>query len=79
MHNFYFIIDEVITTGRTGTSLYTLQMPKVFVDRVMYIALGKWLGMGAFLCFMENVKKVDFGRGETTGTNYNKASAAQGN
>eukprot|EP00957_Ditylum_brightwellii_P149588 11390985-Ditylum_brightwellii.AAC.1 len=25
---------------------------------------------------MENVDNVDFGRGETTGTNFNKASAA---
>ena len=62
--------------GRTGTILYTLQMPKAFIDRVMYIALGKWLGMGTVLCFMENVDNVDFGRGETTGTNYNEAFAA---
>eukprot|EP00957_Ditylum_brightwellii_P028489 2150886-Ditylum_brightwellii.AAC.1 len=41
----------------------------------MYIALGKWLGMGVVLCFMENVENVDFGRGEMTGTNYNKAFA----
>eukprot|EP00957_Ditylum_brightwellii_P128608 9810470-Ditylum_brightwellii.AAC.1 len=39
MHDFYFIIDEIITTGRTGTILYTLQMPKAFIDRVMYVAL----------------------------------------
>ena len=51
-------------------------MPKAFIDRVMYIALGKWLGMGAVLCFMENVENVDFGRGETTGTSYNKDFAA---
>eukprot|EP00957_Ditylum_brightwellii_P132441 10099335-Ditylum_brightwellii.AAC.1 len=38
MHNFYFIIDEIITAGRTGTILYTLLMPKAFIDRVMYIA-----------------------------------------
>eukprot|EP00957_Ditylum_brightwellii_P076060 5780986-Ditylum_brightwellii.AAC.1 len=42
----------------------------------MYIALVKWLGMGAVLCFMNNVENVDFGRGETTGTNFNKAFAA---
>ena len=42
----------------------------------MYIALGKWLCMGAVLCFMEIFENVDFGRGETTGTNYNEASAA---
>eukprot|EP00957_Ditylum_brightwellii_P183705 13992503-Ditylum_brightwellii.AAC.1 len=34
-------------------------MPKTFIDRVMYIVL----------------ENVDFGRGETTRTNYNKASA----
>eukprot|EP00957_Ditylum_brightwellii_P118726 9055393-Ditylum_brightwellii.AAC.1 len=51
-------------------------MPKAFIDRVMYIALGTWLGMGDVLCFMKNVKNADYGRGETTGTNYNKAFAA---
>eukprot|EP00957_Ditylum_brightwellii_P200492 15284429-Ditylum_brightwellii.AAC.1 len=71
MHDFYFIIDETITAGRTGIILYTLQMPKAFIDRVMYIALGKWLDIGAVLCFMKNVENVDFGRGETTGINYN--------
>eukprot|EP00957_Ditylum_brightwellii_P137225 10462686-Ditylum_brightwellii.AAC.1 len=62
MHDFYFIVDEIITAGRTGRVLYTFQMSKAFIDRVMYIALGKWLGMGAVLCFMENVENVDFGR-----------------
>eukprot|EP00957_Ditylum_brightwellii_P000899 71860-Ditylum_brightwellii.AAC.1 len=62
MHDFHFIIDEIITAGRTDTILYSLQMPKAFIDRVMYIAL-------------ENVENVAFGRGETTGTNYNEASA----
>eukprot|EP00957_Ditylum_brightwellii_P169751 12920904-Ditylum_brightwellii.AAC.1 len=76
MHNFYFIVDEIITAGRTGTVMYTLQMPKAFIDRVMNIALGKWLGMGAVLCFMENAENVDFGRVETTGTNYNEVFAA---
>eukprot|EP00957_Ditylum_brightwellii_P195959 14930312-Ditylum_brightwellii.AAC.1 len=51
-------------------------MPKAFIDRVMYIALGKRLGIGDALCFMENVENVDFERGKTTGTNYNKAFAA---
>ena len=32
--------------------------------------------MSAVLCLVENVDNVDFGRGETTGTNYNKAFAA---
>jgi adenosylmethionine-8-amino-7-oxononanoate aminotransferase len=63
MHDFYFIIDEIITAGRTGTILYTLQMPKEFIDRVMYIALGKWLGRGAVLCNTEKVVYVDCGRG----------------
>eukprot|EP00957_Ditylum_brightwellii_P123885 9443893-Ditylum_brightwellii.AAC.1 len=62
MHDFYFIIDEIITTGRTGTILYTLQMPKAHIDRAMFIVLGKWLGMGVVLCFMENDDNVDFGR-----------------
>eukprot|EP00957_Ditylum_brightwellii_P012803 967727-Ditylum_brightwellii.AAC.1 len=75
MHDFYCIIDEIITAGRTGKILYTLQMPKAFIVKVMYIALGKWLGMGTVLCFMNNVENVDLGRGETTGTKYNKASA----
>eukprot|EP00957_Ditylum_brightwellii_P099534 7581954-Ditylum_brightwellii.AAC.1 len=45
--------------GRTDTILYTLQMPKAFIDRVMYIALCKWLGMGAVLCFTETAENVD--------------------
>ena len=76
IHNFHFIIDEIITAGRTGTILYTLQKPQSFIDRIMYIALGKWLGMGVVLCNPANVNSENFGRGETTGTNYNKASAA---
>eukprot|EP00957_Ditylum_brightwellii_P129541 9880725-Ditylum_brightwellii.AAC.1 len=32
--------------------------------------------MGAVLCFMDNIENVDSGRGETTGTNHNKAFAA---
>eukprot|EP00957_Ditylum_brightwellii_P031364 2377280-Ditylum_brightwellii.AAC.1 len=39
MHNFYFIINEIITAGRSGTILYTLQIPKASIDRAMYIAL----------------------------------------
>eukprot|EP00957_Ditylum_brightwellii_P038201 2888075-Ditylum_brightwellii.AAC.1 len=75
MHDFYFIIDEIIMAGGTGAILYTLQIPKAFIDRVVYISLGKWLGMGAVFCFMENVENVDFGRGETRRTNYNEAFA----
>eukprot|EP00957_Ditylum_brightwellii_P181898 13858059-Ditylum_brightwellii.AAC.1 len=63
MHDFYFIIDGIITAERMGTTLYTLQIPKAFIDRVMYISL-------------ENVENIDFGGGETTETNYNEASAA---
>jgi len=75
-HNFYFIVDEIITSARTGTLLYTQQMPTTFVDRVLYIALGKWLGMGVVLCNANNVNIADFNRGETTGTNYNEALEA---
>eukprot|EP00957_Ditylum_brightwellii_P113243 8635744-Ditylum_brightwellii.AAC.1 len=50
-------------------------MPKALIDRVMYIALGEWLGMGAVLCYMKNVESINFGRGKTTGTNNNKAFA----
>ena len=45
-HNFVFIVDEVLTSGRTGTVLYTQQMPEEFQKRVYFIAMGKWLGMG---------------------------------
>eukprot|EP00957_Ditylum_brightwellii_P073330 5572993-Ditylum_brightwellii.AAC.1 len=48
-------------------------MPKAFIDRVIYIPLGKWLGVGAVLCFMENIDNIHIGRGEITGTKYNKA------
>eukprot|EP00957_Ditylum_brightwellii_P005145 391717-Ditylum_brightwellii.AAC.1 len=33
-------------------------------------------GMGTVLFFMKHVESVDFGRGESTGTIYNKAFAA---
>ena len=75
-HDFVFIVDEVLTSGRTGTVLYTQQMPEEFQNRVHYIAMGKWLGMGCVVYNNILHSQQNFTRGETTGTNYKEATQA---
>jgi hypothetical protein len=75
-HNFYFIVDEILTAGRTETILYTQQMPQTFQDRVQSAIIGKWLGMGVHLIHPKNTPDFNHDRGETTGTNYNEAIEA---
>lgn len=44
-----FIVDEIMTSGRTGTMLMLLQKPKEFQDRVSHVTLGKWTQKGLVL------------------------------
>ena len=48
-HNFKFIVDEIMTGGRTGTMLYLHSKPKIFVERVSHVTLGKWIQVGIVL------------------------------
>lgn len=49
IHDFTFIVDEIMTGGRTGTMLLLETKPKAFVDRVSHVTLGKWLQAGLVL------------------------------
>jgi hypothetical protein len=75
-HNFFFIVDEVLTCGRTGEFLMTNSMPDSFQSRVQYIATGKWIGMGLVLAGKDLHCGYGGDRGETTGTNYDEATKA---
>lgn len=48
-HDFNFIVDEIMTGGRTGTMLLLLKKPIIFVERVTHVTLGKWLQAGMVL------------------------------
>ena len=48
-HGFRIVVDEIMTSGRTGTILYILQKPKVFYEAVAYVTIGKWPKMGLVL------------------------------
>lgn len=44
-----FIVDEVMTAGRTGTMLMLQQKPKEFQECVSLVTLGKWTQKGMVL------------------------------
>ena len=72
-HQFYFLIDEILTGARTGQVLYTLTMPKVFVDRVACITLGKWCGHGMVLWNTKHsyiLPQFEYSRGLSTNISY---------
>ena len=48
-HNLDFIVDEIMTGGRTGSILMLDSKPKAFTDRVSHVTLGKWLQVGIVL------------------------------
>ena len=49
-HDLYFLIDEIMTGGRSGSSLLLLlSQPKEFIERVICVTLGKWLSVGVIL------------------------------
>ena len=48
-HDFTFIVDEIMTGGRTGTLLYAQQQPTKFLERVSHVTMGKWTGVGLLL------------------------------
>lgn len=52
-HNFKFIIDEIMTGGRTGMMLYLHSKPQLFVQRVSHVTLGKWIQVGIVLVSQE--------------------------
>jgi hypothetical protein len=48
-HDFMFIIDEIMTGGRTGEMLYLQKKPSLFIERVSHVTLGKWIQVGIVL------------------------------
>jgi hypothetical protein len=56
-----FIIDEIMTAGRTGTMLMLQSKPTSFSNRVSHVTLGKWTQKGIVLVspqFHEESKNV---------------------
>lgn len=75
-HDFVFLVDEIMTGARTGTVLYTTQMPKVFIDRVACITLGKWCHHGMVLWHSDHTDLLpDFSRSRGTSTNISYDTA----
>jgi len=49
-HGLYFLVDEIMTGGRSGSSLLLVKsQPKEFIARVICVTLGKWLSVGVIL------------------------------
>lgn len=48
-HKFHFIVDEIMTGGRTGKMLHTHLLPNEFQKVVSHITMGKWMGIGMVL------------------------------
>ena len=48
-HKFYFIVDEIMTSGRTGSMLMIENTPTEFSSRVTHVTMGKWLQVGLVL------------------------------
>ena len=49
LHGIIFIIDEIMTAGRTGKMLMLEGKPAVFTKRVTHVTLGKWFRAGLVL------------------------------
>lgn len=49
MHGFGIIVDEIMTGGRTGTMLLSMQKPQEFIDSISFITMGKWVTCGLVL------------------------------
>jgi hypothetical protein len=45
----YLVVDEVMTAGRNNTMLMTRGTPQEFINRVAYVTMGKWPGVGMVL------------------------------
>ena len=72
-HDFWIIVDEILTGGRTGRMLLTTLKPDKFQHRVSHITLGKWIGVGISLVnpsFKTSNRTLNMtARGETTRVN----------
>ena len=56
-HKFSLVVDEIMTSARTGTMLYTTQKPKIFYEAVAYVTIGKWPKMGLVLASKKQYEK----------------------
>ena len=66
-HKFHFIVDEILTGARTGTMTMTETLSDEVKERVKYITLGKWPGIGMILRIEGSSKVSNF---VTNGPNY---------
>jgi hypothetical protein len=60
VHDFVFIIDEILTFGRTGhdSGLYSMEyFPDEMHKRVSMIIIGKWIGHGCILRRMTAIEQ----------------------
>jgi hypothetical protein len=44
-----FVVDEIMTAGRSKSMLFTLRTPHMFLKNVGYVTMGKWPGVGMVL------------------------------
>ena len=49
LHDFCFVVDEIMTGGHTKKMLSTMEKPKIFQKAVEFITMGKWLKCGMVL------------------------------
>ena len=43
LHDFGFVVDEIMTGGQTKKMISTMKKPKIFEQEVEFITMGKWL------------------------------------
>lgn len=48
-HRFAIVVDEIMTSARTGHFLLSSTKPTIFRNQVSHVTLGKWLGLGLVL------------------------------
>jgi hypothetical protein len=70
-HDFSFIVDEIMTGGRTGTMLLLLEKPPEFIQCVTHVTLGKWPQAGLIL-----VSKAHDEKGQKKKRNFAPRSAS---
>ena len=59
----FFVVDEILTCGRTKSFLLSQQTPIEFRSRIHSITIGKWMGLGIILKQFH----VDFGESVASG------------
>ena len=61
-HDFKIALDEVLTCSRCKKILKVHDTPTSFQNRISYLSMGKWMGMGVVLCH-KDIFDVDYSAG----------------